>query len=230
RGDAAAAANARHADLAVAGAQDIVEGDQQAAAAEAGGMAEGNGATQTVTLARSHPSSRSLASIWAAKASFTSMKSISARVIPAFFRARGMEWAGPSPMVWGATAVSAKDTTEKSGMAPRALAWARVVSTMAQAASPMVQALTVPAFLKAGLSLERLSRVDAGRRGSSRSNSWPSGFLRVGTKVKGTISRAKWPAAWALPAFCWDSRAKASCSSRLMPYFSAWFSAVCPMP
>ena len=45
----------------------------------------------------------------------------------------------------------------------------------------------------------------------------------------GTICDANRPSAIACAARCCDTRANASCSSRLMLHFSAWFSAVMPM-
>jgi len=52
--------------------------------------------------------------------------------------------------------------------------------------------------------------------------------LRVFT-VTGAISSLKRPAFCAALAFCWDARANASCSSRVIWKARATFSAVMPM-
>ena len=45
----------------------------------------------------------------------------------------------------------------------------------------------------------------------------------------GTISALNFPACWAAAVRCWLSAENSSCSSRLMPYLEAMFSAVMPM-
>ena len=47
--------------------------------------------------------------------------------------------------------------------------------------------------------------------------------------ITGTISSLNLPESTAAMAFFWDSNAKASCSSLVIPYFSAIFSAVIPI-
>ena len=87
--------------------------------------------------------------------------------------------------------------------------------------------MTLPSFLNAGLSLPRDSAV-VPARGCSSLAKLTGSPLREGIRI-GVISSAKRPASMAATAFCCEAAAKASCSSRLMPYLSTRFSAVMPM-
>ncbi|MDT4843904.1 hypothetical protein FQZ97_778430 [compost metagenome] len=107
---------------------------------------------------------------------------------------------------------------------------AALISSTAAAPSLRVEALpavTLPSFLNAGFSLARDSAVVPARTCSSVSKASGSP-LRCGIRI-GVISSLKRPASMAAAALRWDSAAKASCSSRLRPYFSTRFSAVMPM-
>ncbi|MNH41044.1 hypothetical protein D3C72_1900880 [compost metagenome] len=88
-------------------------------------------------------------------------------------------------------------------------------------------AVTLPSFLKAGFSLARDSAVVPARGPSSVSKATGSP-LRCGIRI-GVISSLKRPASMAAAAFCWEAAAKASCCSRVRPYFATRFSAVTPM-
>lgn len=87
--------------------------------------------------------------------------------------------------------------------------------------------MTLPSFLKAGLSLARASTV-VPARGCSSVSKLSGSPLRCGTWI-GVISSRKRPPSMAAMAFYCEAAAKASCSSRVRPYFSARFSAVMPM-
>ncbi len=104
-----------------------------------------------------------------------------------------------------------------SGSRPSFSAAAAEATTSAAAPSLMPEALpavTVPSFLKAGLSLASLSS-EVWRGCSSVSNSTGSP-LRCGTSTA-TISSLKRPAAMAASARCWLRRPNSSCSSRPSP-------------
>ena len=89
-------------------------------------------------------------------------------------------------------------------------------------------AVTVPpSRLKAGFSLASFSMVVPGLTYSSVSKTMGSPFFWGMTT--GTISSLNLPSAMAAAARVWLRRASSSCISRVMPYFSATFSAVMPM-
>ena len=88
-------------------------------------------------------------------------------------------------------------------------------------------AVIVPSCWKAGLSLASDSAVVSGRGCSSVAQMLSAPFRSL--IATGTISAWNLPSAMALPAFCCEAAAKASCSARGMPYFSAIFSAVAAM-
>ncbi|OIQ99558.1 hypothetical protein GALL_183070 [mine drainage metagenome] len=117
-----------------------------------------------------------------------------------------------------------------SGFRPSAAARLADITTTAAAPSfspDALPAVTVPALSKAGLSPARLSAVAPWRTNSSVAKATGSPFL-CGNGT-GTISSAKRPAFCAASALFWLAAAKASCISRVTPYFFATFSAVVPM-
>ena len=97
--------------------------------------------------------------------------------------------------------------------------------------------MTVPAAWKAGASLaERLQRgvaprafvaIDDDLAGRRRAAAGRRLDRRV--RVTGTISSAKRPASMAAIARSCEASAKASCASREMPDWRAWFSATSPV-
>ena len=163
---------------------------------------------------------------WLANASLISTTSRSPVPIPARSSALRDAPIGPSPIVSG----SQPDT-------PIALIRARIVSpcfranasdVTSTALAPSVSgeevpAVTDPSAEKAGFSPPSASTVVSGR-------SVPSCVTCPALVAIGTISSASRPSARAAAAFCWLLTAKASCSARVIWYFSATFSAVCPMP
>src|SRR5438270_63639 len=88
-------------------------------------------------------------------------------------------------------------------------------------------AVTVPSFLNAGFSFARASIVVSSRGDSSYLITSGSPFF-CGTSM-GRICASKKQDLRARTAFWWLSTAKRSCSSRVMPYFSATSSPVMPM-
>ena len=103
------------------------------------------------------------------------------------------------------------------------------MTTTAAAASltpAALPAVTVPSFLKAGLSLASASAERSSRMCSSRVNSIVSRLLLIGT---GMSSSRNLPASVAACARRWDVQANSSWSSREMAWESARFSAVMPM-
>ncbi len=123
----------------------------------------------------------------------------------------------------------AKLAIRPSTDAPRFSASAAVISTSAAAPSlrPLaLAAVTVPSFLNAGLRPCIPSSVAPSRIYSSVSTMVSP--LRPLT-VTGTISSLKRPDARAVDALFWLPTANRSCSSRVIWYFSARFSAVMPM-
>jgi len=87
-------------------------------------------------------------------------------------------------------------------------------------------AVTVPSFLKAGLSLASVSIVVEAFTYSSVSKTTSPFFVCL---TMGTIWLLKRPSAMAAAARRCDSTASASWSSRVMLHFAARFSAVMPM-
>ncbi len=103
---------------------------------------------------------------------------------------------------------------------------------MSSAAAPSLRpealpAVTVPLGRKAGRSPARPSRVVPGLANSSWAKTMGSP-LRCGIET-GASSPAMNPRATAAAVRCWLRRARASWSSREIPYWSARFSAVSPM-
>lgn len=177
----------------------------------------------------SNPSSLMTAMDWAAKASFASIRSSSSIDQPAFFRAFFVAGMGPVPIIDGSTPAVAHEAILAIGFMPLFSASDLCISKTAAAPSFSPEALpavTVPSFLKAGLRLARDSMV-APKRGCS-SFSIIISPLRVFC-VMGIISSLNFPEFMAASAFNWEFRANSSCSSRLILYFSAIFSAVMPI-
>mmetsp|Transcript_3178 Transcript_3178/g.8233 ORF Transcript_3178/g.8233 Transcript_3178/m.8233 type:complete len:203 (+) Transcript_3178:829-1437(+) len=146
--------------------------------------------------------------------------------MPAASRAAGMATAGPTPISSGCTPTTWKERSVPSGRSPSSSALRRDMSSTAAAPSLTwldVPAVTEPPSLNTGLSLARRSTVVPARGPSSAETTVPS------SSVTGTISSANLPLACAASAFACDSTPIWSCSSRVMPYRSATFSAVMPM-
>ena len=179
-----------------------------------------------------NPSDRVQAKLWAAKASLSSMWSMSSRVSPALVRACREASTGPMPMMRGSTPTTALVTISANGVSPCRSMPAWLARSRAQAPSLrplLLPAVTLPpSFRKAGRSLDRMSGVEAGLMNSSSAKTRSSCFLR-GMET-GTISSLKWPASRALAALDWEPAANRSWSSREMPCRSTRFSAVVPMP
>ena len=175
------------------------------------------------------PSSLRHPRLCAAKASLSSMRSISSRLSPAFSRAFFTAPTGPMPMILGSHPTLLKLTIFTSGFLPSSFAFSSDMTTTADAPSFMPEefpAVTTPSFLNTGLSFASDSFVVPGVLCSSLSNM--NDVFLVFTS-KGTISSSNLPASCASAIFLWLSSAKASSSSLVIPYFSATFSAVSPM-
>src|SRR5688572_6629853 len=117
-----------------------------------------------------------------------------------------------------------------SGCTPSALARAALITTSALAPSLICEALpavTVPSFLKAGLSLPSDSAVASARTPSSVLNAVGGPFFCGSSSAK--VSSSNLPAAAASAAFLWLAAAKASCAARSTSYFWLTSSAVRPM-
>ncbi|CAB3810612.1 hypothetical protein LMG28688_07276 [Paraburkholderia caffeinitolerans] len=117
-----------------------------------------------------------------------------------------------------------------SGFRPSSSAFFADISTTAAAPSfrpDAFAAVTEPSFENAGFRPASDSAVTPWRTNSSVLNTSGSP-LRCGITT-GTISASKRPAFCAASALFCDSAANASCSSRVMPYSFATFSAVTPM-
>ncbi|MCY1361318.1 hypothetical protein D9M69_479790 [compost metagenome] len=191
-------------------------------------MAPPLGLTRGSSSAR--PSSRSTARPWAAKASLSSITSMSARDRPVSSSTLRVAGTGPMPMMRGSTPAVAMPTTRARALRPWRLAASGLASSRAQAPSLTPEALPavmLPPWRKGVPSLANCSRVVSPRGCSSCSTSF-GGPLRWGIST-GTISLARRPLAWAAAARCWLRRAKASWSSREMLNCSATFSAVSGM-
>mmetsp|Transcript_27232 Transcript_27232/g.78200 ORF Transcript_27232/g.78200 Transcript_27232/m.78200 type:complete len:270 (-) Transcript_27232:245-1054(-) len=163
-------------------------------------------------------------------ASFTSTRSMSlivSRALPSTCSVAGI---GPSSITTGSPAARPSATTRARGRRPSR--WRPRSLHTSRAAAPSqiweaAAAVSVP-FARIGLSLPRASRLVLGRMPSSAACAslgasaleMPS-WLRHGM---GTIS-AKRPACVACAARAWLRTAKASASSRVMPYFFATSSA-----
>ena len=190
------------------------------------------------TLTRSQsasfrPHSRATARTCAANASFSSMRSTSASVIPARSSAFAVAGTGPMPIVRGGTPARAHDTSRTSGRRPSSAARSGVVTTHAAAASfwplalPAVTVAWSSDLPRTGRSFARPSMVVSGRGCSSVSTTVSP--LRDRT-VTGTISSANTPDFCAATARWWERTASSSCSSRPMPYSRRRFSAVSSIP
>ncbi len=149
--------------------------------------------------------------------------------VPAFSISWRTAFTGAKNRSRGAPPAVAYAVILARGVRPWALAKASDVTTVALPPSlrpGALPAVTVPSFLNTGLSRARVSG-EVSLRGDS---SWlitvtpPFPFTS-----SGTISSAKRPASCAATAFWWLSTEKASCSCRLMPAFSAVYSAYSPM-
>ncbi len=137
--------------------------------------------------------------------------------------------AGPIPIYAGSTPADCPATQVAIGVTPSSFAFSSLITTTAAAPSLIPDALpavTVPSFLNAVLSFERLSFVVPALGPSSVSTITVSFLVLTST---GTISSLNLPSAIAFAAFCWLAAANSSCISRVTPYFSATFSAVIPM-
>ena len=164
----------------------------------------------TLTFAGSSPSTFITASDCAAKASFSSIRSIWSSVRPASFSAFGIAYTGPTPISSGRHPAYAYATKRASGRRPSAFARSSEITTAAAAPSDVcdeLPAVTVPLAWKAGFNFASAS-IDVSARGpSSALNSisvffgfdFASGAVKVtGT---GTISCSNCPAACAASAF-----------------------------
>src|SRR5690606_15901377 len=181
----------------------------------------------TFVFSWSRPSSRATAANCGANASFTSTRSMSSSVRPAFSSAFRLAGAGPIPMMLGSTPAMPHDTRRPIGLRPLRSAQARLATTHAAATSPMPLALPPlarPPFPKLRRSPASTSSVVSGRMCSSVLNS--TSPLRVFTGI-GATSTSKRPSSHACFARCCERSATSSASWRVTPYCSASFSAVC---
>ena len=102
------------------------------------------------------------------------------------------------------------------------------ISTMAAAPSVMpaeLPAVTLPPSRNTGSSRPSASIVVSGRGCSSTATVVVEPFGPATSTPMISAARRSVPSC----AFCWDSSANASCSSRVMSYMSTRFSAVSPM-
>lgn len=177
--------------------------------------------------------SRVQARTWAAKASLSSIRSMSASFSPARSSALAVAGTGPMPIVSGGTPTTAQETRRPSGRRPSSAARSGWVTTQIEA--PSFCPLAFPAVTVAsgswrpstGRSEASFSNDESGR-GCSSVSTVTSPF-RVRT-VTGTISSANRPSRWAATAFSCERWESSSCSSRGMPYARRRFSAVSNMP
>src|SRR5258706_3828689 len=156
------------------------------------------------SLFSSMPSSRTTASDCAAKASLSSITSMSASCRLARASARRTASTGPMPMISGATPVTAMASTRARGGTPISRAFSADISTAPDAPSLsglLLPAVTVPPATNAGSSAASFSSDVSPRGPLSVLSLVPSG---QGT---GTNSRAKMPASAAGIARSWLSRA-----------------------
>ncbi|MNP20096.1 hypothetical protein D3C76_1126570 [compost metagenome] len=176
------------------------------------------------------PSSRNTARPCAAKASLSSITSMSARLRLATSSTLRVAGTGPMPMIRGSTPAVAMATTRPRAVRPWRLATSGLASNSAQAPSLTPEALPavmLPPSRNGVPSLASCSRV-VSPRGCSSCSTTLVGPLRWGISTA-TISLARRPLAWAAAARCWLRRAKASWSAREMLNCSATFSAVSGM-
>mmetsp|Transcript_26163 Transcript_26163/g.66443 ORF Transcript_26163/g.66443 Transcript_26163/m.66443 type:complete len:210 (-) Transcript_26163:352-981(-) len=139
-----------------------------------------------------------------------------------------MAKAGPIPISEGGTPATAypRKTPMMFEERPRRSAACREARTMAAAPSLtwlLLPAVVVPPSLNAARSLASPSTLVPSRTPSSISTTEPS------ASFTGTISARKRPSRCACAASACERTAKASCSAREMPYFSAIVSEVIPI-
>ena len=158
-----------------------------------------------------NPHSRIDANPWAAKASFNSMTSISAKLRPARPSALFAAGTGPIPIIAGSTPAEAAAAIRARGVNP----WAFTASASARisAAAPSftpdaLPAVTVPSARNGVANLANCSLVVVGRGCSSLSTNVTAPLRPLIST--GVISAARRPLSIAAPAFCCDHRAKAS--------------------
>ena len=94
----------------------------------------------TLVFSISRPSSRMQYRAWAAKASFSSMRSLLLRATLALLRTLRTAGTGPVPIRAGSTPATALDTHARMGVRPRALAFSSAMMTTDAAASLMPEA------------------------------------------------------------------------------------------
>ena len=144
--------------------------------------------------------SRSTASTWAAKASFSSMRSISASDIPILSITLLTAGTGPMPIVAGWQPVTAHPFRKPIGVKPNSSSLSSPTTRHTEAASFWLLAL--PAETEPSRSTGRrrasVSSEVSARGPSSRSKDTGSP-RRCGTGT-GTISRSNRPSAWAAAA------------------------------
>ena len=180
------------------------------------------------------------ANAWAAKASFSSIQPMSARLKPAALSAAGIASIGPMPISSGGTPRDAKLTNRASGCKLNCLTAFSLANISAPAPSlvcELLPAVTLPLAANTVRSLASASSVVSARGPSSRLTVRAvvliSPLSRLGvrsTTCTGVISSANAPACCAARALWWDCSANASCASRLTFHCVATFSAVKPMP
>ncbi len=186
----------------------------------------------TLTFSGSSSSSRMTGSACAAKASFSSTRSMSPTERPARSSALREAGIGPRPIVAGSTPATALATRRAIGRRPSSAA--RDSEVTRSAAAPSLMPLLLPAVtepeasrLKAGFKPASCSRVVSGRGCSSRSTVVVAP-LAAGTSI-GTTSSAKRPAPCAAAQRWCEASANRSWSSRETPQRSTTFSAVSPI-
>jgi hypothetical protein len=164
-----------------------------------------------------------------AKASLSSQRSMSFVASPARASVFWMASAGAMVNSAGARAAPPQATSRASTGRPSFLARSALIRTSAAAPSLMDEAfaaVTVPSFLKTGLSEAILSGRAFFGPSSSATTVFSPFFPSIST---GTISFAKRPFFCASMAFWVDATANSSCAAREMPNFSAVASAQIPM-
>ena len=143
--------------------------------------------------------SRITASAWAAKASLSSIRSMSDSFSPALPSAASVAGTGPIPMMLGATPADPQETSRTNGVSPSSSAFCGVVTMHMEAASfwplefPAVTVASGSSASRTGFSLLNVS-TDVSARGCS-SVSINSSPWRVRTAT-GMISSAR------IPSFC----------------------------
>ena len=157
------------------------------------------------------PSCLSTPSAWAAKASFSSIRSISFMLSPARSSTLRTAGTGPSPISFGSTPAVAMATIRARGVSPWAMACCElaIISAAAPSLTPEAfPAVTTPPLRNGVFSRESCSRV-VSARGCSSSYTVLTAPLPpiIGT---GTISCARMPSRWARAVRCWLRYAKAS--------------------